>query len=97
MRILSDRFGWPDKDITEVREVLSSVSQGVVPHVQLDVVKRDPDDNRVLECAQSSASDYVVTGDKDLLDLKHYPGARILKPAEFLDRLQRRTAPHRDR
>jgi predicted nucleic acid-binding protein len=65
--------------------VLSSISQRVVPHVQLEIVKRHPDDDRVLECAQSSASDYVVTGDRDLLDLKHDAGARILTPVEFLE------------
>jgi predicted nucleic acid-binding protein len=70
--------------------VLSSISQYVVPHVELDVVKRDPDDNRVLKCAQSSSSDYIVTGDNDLLDLEHHSGARILRPAEFLALLKAR-------
>jgi len=92
MRILADKFRWPAQDITETRAVLSSISQRVIPHVQLDVVKHDPDDNRVLECAQSSGSDYIVTGDKDLLDLKHYAGARILRPVEFLALLQARQA-----
>ena len=94
MRILADKFHWPAQDITEVRAVLSAISQRVIPHVQLDVVKRDPDDNRVLECAPSSASDYIVTGDKDLLDLKHHAGARILRPVEFLVLLRTRLGPH---
>lgn len=49
MRILAGKFHWPAQDITEARTLLSSISQLVVPQVQLDVVKRDPDDNRVLE------------------------------------------------
>jgi predicted nucleic acid-binding protein len=52
--------------------------------VVLDVVKRDPEDNRILECSQASGSDYIVTKDKDLLDLKVYAGARIIKPHPFL-------------
>jgi len=92
IRILRNKFRWPAEDITEARAVLSSVSQYVIPHVQLDVVKRDPDDNRVLECAQSSGSDYIVTGDNDLLDLKHHAGARILRPAEFFALLEARHA-----
>ena len=92
IRILSSKFRWPVEDIMEARTVLSAVSQHVIPHVQLDVVKRDPDDNRVLECAQSSGSDYIVTGDKDLLDLKHHAGARILRPAELLMLLEARQA-----
>lgn len=89
-RILANKFRWPAEDIAQVRDVLSLVSQRVIPHVELDVLKRDPDDNRILECAQSSGSDYIVTGDKDLLDLRQYAGARILKPSEFLSVLQGR-------
>jgi uncharacterized protein len=51
---------------------------------KLDVVKEDPEDNRILECAQASRSDFLVTGDKDMLRLRQYAGTRILKPAEFL-------------
>ncbi len=87
-RILANKFHWPAQDIAQARDVLSLVSERVIPHVQLDVVKRDPDDNHVLECAQSSGSDYIATGDKDLLDLGQYAGARILKATEFLSVLQ---------
>lgn len=64
MRILANKFRWSAQDITEARFVLSSISQWVMPHVELDVVERDPDDNRILECAQSSGSDYILTGDR---------------------------------
>lgn len=87
-RILAQKFRWPAQDVAEARSVLSSIAHHVVPHVQLDVVKRDPDDNRVLECAQASGSDYIVTGDKDLLELEKYAGARILRPGEFLSLLR---------
>ena len=90
VRILVDKFHWPNEDIIEVRAVLNSITDHVIPHVRLEVVERDPDDNRVLECSQSSGSDYLVTGDKDLLDLKHYAGARIVTPAEFLAVLRAR-------
>ncbi|HEX7363161.1 MAG TPA: putative toxin-antitoxin system toxin component, PIN family [Bryobacteraceae bacterium] len=86
-RILAQKFRWPADDVAEARDVLSSISQAVIPHIQLDVVRRDPDDNRVLECAQASGSDYIVTGDKDLLGLAQHAGARILKATEFLSLL----------
>lgn len=40
--------------------------------MRLDVIKEDPPDDRVLECAVSSGADYIVTGDKDLLRLGQY-------------------------
>ncbi len=52
---------------------MRAISRHVVPRVELDVVKDDPDDNRILECAVSSGSEYLVTGDKDLLRLRRDP------------------------
>ena len=92
MRILADKFRWPAQDITETRAVLSSISQRVIPHVQLDVVKRIRTTIASWNAPRALAQDYIVTGDKDLLDLKHYAGARILRPVEFLALLQARQA-----
>lgn len=88
--VLARDFGWTKERTDQARLVLSSISQRVLPHVELDVIERDPDDNRILECSQASKSDYIVTADKDLLDLKTYAGAAIVKPGEFLAVLQQR-------
>jgi putative PIN family toxin of toxin-antitoxin system len=45
---------------------------------------RDEDDNRVLECALDGMADYIVTGDKDLLDLVSFEGIKIVKVSDFL-------------
>ncbi|MDQ1471557.1 MAG: uncharacterized protein QOJ99_3037 [Bryobacterales bacterium] len=88
-RVLAERFHWPQEDTAEARDLLSSIGQRVVPHITLNIC-RDPDDDRILECSQASRSDYLVTGDKDLLVLKQHAGARILKPADFLALVQQR-------
>jgi predicted nucleic acid-binding protein len=49
-----------------------------------NVVKADPDDDKIVECAVAARSDYIVTGDKHLLMLGSYRGTRIAKAAEFL-------------
>ena len=46
---------------------------------------RDPDDNLLLSLAVDGKADYVVSGDKDLLDLIHIQNIPIIKPADFLD------------
>jgi predicted nucleic acid-binding protein len=53
--------------------------------VTLQVVERDPDDDRVLECAVTGKADVIVTGDLDLLSLREYEGISIIQVAEFLD------------
>lgn len=45
----------------------------------------DPDDNRILECAVASKSDYIVTGEEDLLRLGDFEGIRIVSLSEFLE------------
>ncbi len=45
---------------------------------------RDPDDNQVLETAVEGKSDFLITGDKDLLILKIYHNIKIVTPDQFL-------------
>jgi uncharacterized protein len=49
---------------------------------------RDPEDNKFLEAAIEAKAGYVVTGDKDLLDLKAFRGVRIVRPTAFLEVLR---------
>jgi uncharacterized protein len=80
LEVLARDFDWAEDRIVQVRTTLWAVAQRVTPHLELEVVKRDPDDNRILECAQASKSRYIVTSDKDLLELSVYEGAEIIKP-----------------
>jgi putative PIN family toxin of toxin-antitoxin system len=55
-----------------------------IPKV-LMAVPRDPEDNMVLECAIEGEAQYIVSGDKHLLELKEYRGIRIIRAADFLN------------
>lgn len=43
---------------------------------------RDPKDNFILELARDSQADFLITGDKDLLELKQWEGTKIIRPFE---------------
>ncbi|AFZ49220.1 putative toxin-antitoxin system toxin component, PIN family [Dactylococcopsis salina] len=45
---------------------------------------RDPKDNKFLELAVSGNASYIVTGDKDLLELHPFQDVLILTPADFI-------------
>jgi putative PIN family toxin of toxin-antitoxin system len=47
-------------------------------------VCRDPDDNILLALTVDGKADYIVSGDKDLLDLVTFEEIPIVKPADFL-------------
>ena len=72
-----------------VAEVLDFVDQlrvasiVVTPDIAVTVA-RDPDDDRVLEAAQAGQADFIVSGDRDLLDLREFVGVPILTPTGFL-------------
>lgn len=59
------------------------------PKVKITVC-RDQNDNFLLELAQASHADYLITRDKDLLDLPNHKWkkTKIVKPEEFLPLLR---------
>ena|SRR3989344_3027853 len=82
IEVLQRDFGYNDimlKDIT--RYVLSFVTL-VEPAWKVDVIKDDPDDNKIIECALESKAKYIITYDKHLLNLKEYEGIHIIRPEE---------------
>ena len=45
---------------------------------KVNVVKRDPSDNKILECALAGEADLIVTLDQDLIKLKSFKGIGII-------------------
>ena len=45
---------------------------------------REPSNNRVLELAQASGADAIISLNEELLSLQIWRGTRILRPARFL-------------
>lgn len=90
-RVLSLKFKWPDEDIVAIEKQIKSFTLHVDPQQPVDLVKEDPTDNAILECALAARSDVVVTGDKHLLKFAEFGSTRILNVADFLEDLARGT------
>lgn len=88
--VLERKFKRPPEDIAEIKREIEGFAQKIRPSVALDVVKEDPDDDRILECASSGGADYIVSGDKDLLRLGQYDAMPIMTVADFLARGRQR-------
>lgn len=65
-------------------EKFISVSKIVYPKEKFDIIKDDPDDNIILECAYEGKVDYIITYNKHLLKLKEFNNIKIVTPEEFL-------------
>ena len=83
--VLQRKFHFTPEDALEARKRVQAMARTATPAVTLDVIKEDPADNRILECAVAAGSDCIVTGDKDLLRLKRYDSIRILNASDLLD------------
>jgi len=48
------------------------------------VVTKDSDDDIVVGCALGGRANYIISGDRHLLELNEYRGIQILRPQEML-------------
>jgi putative PIN family toxin of toxin-antitoxin system len=65
-------------------EIILETAEMVEPSIRINVVKEDEADNRILECAAGGKADYLVTGDRHLLELKTYRKNQIVSAVEML-------------
>ncbi len=84
MRVLHDKFRWSDEALALAKDRIADFTKTIQPGQAVQIVTKDPTDNKILDCALAGKSDYVVTGDKHLLDLGQVGNVKIVKPADFI-------------
>ena len=82
--VLERDFGYNKEEVKNIIEKILLFVKLIEPKQKVEIIKDDPDDNKVIECAVESSSDYIVTYDGHLLKLKDYKGIKIMKPEEIL-------------
>lgn len=75
-------------------EIQSIIENEILPYFEVVRIEenikgvcRDPGDDKFIACAISGLADFLLTGDKDLIDLKSYKNVKMIRPAEFLKKL----------
>ena len=81
------KFDLPSQTIEIIEDALDLNSEKYIPRKKVYLC-RDPQDNFLLELAQESRADYLISGDKLVLELKQYKSTKIITPKEFLLILQ---------
>lgn len=81
---LKNKFGLPNESLTTVENALETYGVKFNPSQKVFICP-DPKDNFLLELSDEAKADYLVSGDKKVLGLKSYKGARIVAPKEFVD------------
>lgn len=93
--VLTRKFRFTQSEAQAAVRLLRTRTRLIDP-IQLPVpVCRDADDDTILATARTAGCIAIVTGDKDLTDLKNFEGVRILTPAEFWE-FENEAAEHAD-
>lgn len=81
---LKNKFLWSENKIQQVIKIIADTAFIVKPKIKLKIVKKDITDNKILEAALFSKADFIITGDKHLLEIKKFKTIRIIKAKDFL-------------
>ena len=82
-RILQNRFKMPPKNVKTIANYLKEYCVLTSYDKLPKRICRDPFDDEILALAITNGVDYIITGDKDLLDLKAYQSIKIISPRQF--------------
>ena len=89
LRVLAyPKFQLTAEEIRGLLEEVLPFVESVRVRERLSVVRRDPADDRFLECAVAGRASYLITGDRDLRTLGSYRRIAIVTAAEFLDQMK---------
>lgn len=90
-RVLADGLGWRARDIERVLTVLVEIAEfsgaGVIEPEVTVTDCADREDNHVLALAADVGAMLIVSDDAELTALAPWRGMPILRPKEFLDRV----------
>ena len=83
-------LAYPKFSLT-AQEIRIIIQEDVLPYFEVvDVVEqlrgicRDSDDDKFISSAVSASAEFIVSGDRDLIDLALYESIRIISPSDFL-------------
>ena len=86
-QILSEKFGWEPARVEQAVAQVARIGTVVRPTRRVRVVKDDPADDRVLEAAEASGAEVIVSGDRHLLRLHEWRRIKIVRAADVPEHL----------
>lgn len=74
-----------EDQIKETIAKITRLSEIVDPKIKVEIVKDDPADDKIIECAITGNSQFIISGDKHLLKIKKIGMIEIVSAKEFLE------------
>ncbi len=87
--LAASKFKLTPLEVLNVFQLMVSISEIVLAPPNAKVKCRDPDDQKFLDCAVGGDVDFLVTGDRDLLEIKNLGRTKITTARELIRVLKR--------
>lgn len=85
IRVLGyEKFGLSPQEVMPFLRNLRTHARHVETKSKISAVIADPTDNIFLECAMDGGSNFIISGDRHLLDIEVYKDIKIMRAGEFL-------------
>ena len=78
------KFKFPEAAAREVINEIVNLAEIFEPVEKISLIKEDPADNRIMECALAAGAAAIISGDSHLLSLGIFRAIAVLNPADCL-------------
>ncbi len=85
--VLKRDFEYTNRKIAILVEKILLFSTLINPKRLVKIVKADPADDKIVNCAVEASAEYIITYDPHLLNLVNYRGTEIITPETAMKKL----------
>jgi len=82
-KVLIRDFKYSKKEVISIIKYILEYIELATPKEQINIIKDDPADNKIIECAVETSAEFIITYDKHLLKILEYKNIKIITPEEF--------------
>ena len=86
-KVLVRDFNLEKQEIDDIVNAVLYFTHLIESKEYVKVIKDDPKDDKILDCALACNADFIVSQDNHLLSLKSFRNIKIASPEEFLKTL----------
>lgn len=85
---IRNRYDYTATEVDVFIAYLQEISTIIEQLPEISIIERDPKDDMIIACAVAASADYIISRDKDLLDLGKYQDIQIITPEDFMPTLK---------
>jgi putative PIN family toxin of toxin-antitoxin system len=82
---LQRKHGWGEVQVDDFLAGITSAVTLTPGTLSVQAILDDPTDDKYVACALEAGAEYIVSGDKHLIQLQSYQGVEIVTPAFFIE------------